>query len=312
MYGWDYFTFNVYNAVATIFAFLIMLVGSITDLQKREVADFVNYGLFFGAIALRFFYSIFFWDYWVLLEGLAGFLLFLCLGLVLFYTGQWGGGDSKMIIGLGVLFGLPLQPFSFYGLFSSVLIAFILNSFIAGSFYGLFWSIYLGLKDKNKFLQEWNEAVKNKYFIRYHIIFVSLTIVSLISGFIYHSLMFFISLIFFTFLLLSYLFVFAKSIEKCQMIQYMRVDEKPKEKSLKKLTLITEGEWIVNDISHKGKYICGPKDLGISKEQILMLKKAKIKKVPVKVGIPFVPSFLIGFILTFIFGNLFFYMLIFV
>ncbi|GIU69536.1 MAG: hypothetical protein KatS3mg002_0772 [Candidatus Woesearchaeota archaeon] len=48
------------------------------------------------------------------------------------------------------------------------------------------------------------------------------------------------------------------------------------------------------------KYITGPKDLGISKEQIELLKKSKIKKVLVKEGIPFIPAFLIAFILTMI------------
>jgi Flp pilus assembly protein protease CpaA len=307
MYGLEYFTFNIYNAVSVLFAFAIMITGSITDIQKREVADFVNYGLLFGAIGLRLLYSIFTWNIWVLIEGFAGFLIFLALGLILFYTGQWGGGDSKMIIGLGMLFGIPLTPFSFMGLFSSILVAFILNSFVAGSFYGLTWSIYLGFKDKKKFVKSWKKIFEDKKIRIYQILLSIITVFAIIYGFFIDILAYFVALMSFTFLILMYLFIFAKCIEKCQMIQDMRVEENPKDKNLKKLILLTEGEWIVKDIKHKGKYICGPKDLGISKEQILMLKRAKISKVSVKVGIPFVPSFLIGFILTMIFGNIFLY-----
>jgi hypothetical protein len=73
---------------------------------------------------------------------------------------------------------------------------------------------------------------------------------------------------------------------------------------------LTIGDWIVNDVVVDGKRICGPKDLGIEEKQIKKLlrlkKKNKIKLVIIKEGIPFIPSFLASFIITFIWGNLFF------
>jgi hypothetical protein len=72
---------------------------------------------------------------------------------------------------------------------------------------------------------------------------------------------------------------------------------------------LTEGDWIANNIKIDGKYISGPKDLGIEKKQINQLidlwKKGKIKKVLIKEGMPFIPSFFIAFIITLIYGNLF-------
>ena len=65
---------------------------------------------------------------------------------------------------------------------------------------------------------------------------------------------------------------------------------------------ITEGDWIAEEIKVKGKLIAGPKDLGISLEQIARLKSLGVKKVLVKYGIPFVPSFLIAFIIAVIAG----------
>jgi len=71
---------------------------------------------------------------------------------------------------------------------------------------------------------------------------------------------------------------------------------------------LTEGDWIAKDILVKGKYIAGPKDLGIEKKQIKELirlyQKRKIKKVLMKIGIPFVPSFFIAYIITLAYGNL--------
>ena len=56
-----------------------------------------------------------------------------------------------------------------------------------------------------------------------------------------------------------------------------------------------------------GKYICGPKDLGVSLDAIKRLrslqKKKKLDKVKVKIGIPFVPAFLLAFVFTVFFGN---------
>jgi prepilin signal peptidase PulO-like enzyme (type II secretory pathway) len=60
-----------------------------------------------------------------------------------------------------------------------------------------------------------------------------------------------------------------------------------------------------------GKRITGPKDLGISKEQIRKLialrNKGKLNKnfrVLIKNGIPFVPSFLLAYLAAMFVGNL--------
>ena len=67
---------------------------------------------------------------------------------------------------------------------------------------------------------------------------------------------------------------------------------------------LTEGDWVVKDIKIKGKLIYSSKSLGIEKNQIAQLIKSKIKKVLIKEGLPFVPSFLIGTLITLLFGNI--------
>ena len=73
---------------------------------------------------------------------------------------------------------------------------------------------------------------------------------------------------------------------------------------------LTEGDWIAKDVKVDGKYITGPKDLGIEKKQIRRLvsfyKKNKVKKILIKEGIPFVPNFFIAYVVTLIFGNFIF------
>ena len=76
---------------------------------------------------------------------------------------------------------------------------------------------------------------------------------------------------------------------------------------------LKEGEWIEKEVKINGKYITGPKDLGIAKKKIRLLmnlyKQKKVKKILIKEGIPFVPSFFIAYIVTLIFGNLVFFLI---
>ena len=47
-------------------------------------------------------------DWMYSLEGLFGLIVFVVVGYIMFYAGQWGGGDSKLLMGLGALIGLKL------------------------------------------------------------------------------------------------------------------------------------------------------------------------------------------------------------
>jgi len=273
-----------------ILALVVMTIGSITDFQKREVADMVNYGLFISAIALRLLFAAITLNPMIILDGFIGFLIAMAIALGMFYAGQWGGGDSKMMMGLGILFGLKIIPVSVYGILNSLLVSFIINAFIAGSLFGLIWSIVLGIKNKKKFVKSWKKASSNAKVMKRSCIIAA--IILIICSFFFKDFAF----IFITLAALCigtiYAYIFAKSVERSSMVVML-----PPSK-------VTEGDWIDKEIRHKGKYITGPKDLGISKAQIALLKKYKISKIAVKVGIPFIPSFLIGFIITLLFGNL--------
>ena len=291
MYGLDYMSAGAYNIIVVIVAFVVMFIGSITDLQKREVADWINYGLFFGAIGLRLLYSAITLNPMVLLDGFAGFVIFTIFGLGMFYLGQWGGGDAKMIIGLGTLFGLKIIPLSLYNIIDGMLVAFLINSLLAGAVYGLAWSGLAVYRNRVKFMKNWIKINKkhNKYKIASWIV----GLILLIAGFVFMQASFLFVPLGVMVIVLFYSYLFTKSVEKGCMVFQMPISE------------LTEGEWIEKDVKVKGKYICGPKDLGISKKQIALLKRLKVKKIAVKIGIPFVPSFFLGFILTFFFGNLF-------
>ncbi len=221
---------------------------------------------------------------------MAGFAVCLILALIFFYTGQWGGGDAKMLMGLGALIGL-----NFHSRIPD-LVVFIFNIVFIGAIYGMIWSIVLGIINRKVFIKEFKKKIGTKMMIWIRTVILIVCVLGLISLFLVPLLYKFIIFIFvFLLFFMFYIWIFIKSIEKVSMIKIMPVEK------------VTEGDWIVDDVVINKKRICGPKDLGISKEQIATLlslkKKKKISKIKIKVGMPFVPSFLISYLVTIIFGN---------
>jgi len=273
-------------------SFIALFIGSITDLKTREVPDWVNYGLIFSGLGLNLLFSIIYSNSSFIINSILGLAIFFGIAYIMFYMGQWGGGDSKILMGLGAMIGIDVGFKT-----PQFLLGFFINALFAGAVYGLLWSIYLAVKNRKKFSREFTKILSDKNVVKAKKFMLAI-LVLLLAGFffakMYYMKIFVMSL---ALILLTtfYLWIFVKAIEKSAMYKLMEPSK------------LTEGDWIVNDVFVNKKYICGPKDLGIDKKQIKLLvefyKKRKIKKILVKEGIPFVPSFLIAFIVTFIFGN---------
>lgn len=267
-------------------AFVALAVGSYTDIKTREVPDWVNYSLIFLGIGLRLLYSAMTGEWMFLLEGAIGLGAFFSLAMFMFYAGQWGGGDSKMLMGIGALVGLGLD-FDHM----PVLLIFLVNLLLVGAFYGLLWSIILAVANRKKFGKAFSEINEKARAIRRAVMVA--TIIILIPAIIARGIPLKVSFLLLALITMAsyYMWILARAVEKSCMYRLVN----PKE--------LTEGDWIAKEIKVKGKLICGPKDLGIEKKQIRKLIRLKVDKVLVKDGIPFVPSFLIAFIITLLLGN---------
>jgi Flp pilus assembly protein protease CpaA len=278
-----------------IISLIALIIASYTDIKTLEVPDWLSYSLIAIGVGGNLIYSIFSSDQTFIIRSLIGLTGAFILGMVMFYTGQWGGGDSKVLFGLGALLGLD-YPFQL-GLFPK----FLINMLFAGGIYGIIWIIGMAVKNKKKVIKNLSKDFKEKNLARLRLYsgiaaIIGLIIIYLLPKFISSqikiTLMIMVCFLYF----MNYLFIFIRTVEKVAMIKMI-----PPEK-------LTEGDWIVDEIKIKGKYITGPKDLGIEKEKIKELialkKQGKIRKVKVKYGIPFVPSFLIALIYTIIFNNI--------
>lgn len=272
--------------------FLFLTIASYRDIKTKEVPDWINFAATASALGIRLIYSTINWDYQPILSGALGFAFFYVLAYAMFYTGQWGGGDSKLLMAIGAFLGFELN-------LETKTFAFLVALVLSGAIYGTIWSFVLALRNRKQFFKNINTTLSQKKFstIKKYVILAALFI--LFIGLLFKAdndvflIMLFLS---FSSIFFFYLFIFIKSVENCCMIKH--VDP----------AMLTEGDWIAKDIIMKGKKICGPGDLGISKKQIHELielkKKHKISKVLLKTGIPFVPSFLLAFLIMIRYGNI--------
>lgn len=278
-------------------AFAAVAAGSFADVKMREVPDWLNYGLLAFGIGSNAILSVAFWDWTYLAYSLAGLLVFFAIAYLMFYAGQWGGGDSKMLIALGAVFGLPFSLSAPFVDFSSFLVSFWFNFLAAGVVYALLWSVFLAFRNRARFVKEARSGLRRNVRARRSVLLISVAMAAaafFVRGYPAGMLLAALALLF---VMSIYLPLLSKAVERAGMLRFVKPSQ------------LTEGDWIARDVIVAGRRITGPKDLGISKKQIAQLRRlygmGKVRRVLIKVGIPFVPSFLLSFTITLAYGNVF-------
>lgn len=257
------------------FGFLFWLFGigifvaSLQDLKRREVDNWMNLLLMISGFVFIFYRAIFEKNSEIVF--LAGFALVVMFVLMnLFYYGRiFAGGDAKLLVAMTAFF----VGANFSLTFMNISI-FLLLLMISGSFYGLFYSSFLYFRNYKKV----NSEIKRFHGNLWTKVFVFIGLIVMLLGFFDLVFLIFGGLL----LVFPFLFVFAKGLEKVSMIR---------EVSGKNLR---EGDWLVDDVRVKNKVIRADWE-GLSLENIKLLKNKR--KIKIKEGLPFVPAFLIAFIL---------------
>ncbi|MFH1326606.1 MAG: A24 family peptidase [archaeon] len=247
--------------------------ASVQDLKSREVANWINFSLIIFALGFRFFYSLFSEDFSFLIQGLLGLVIFFIVGILLYYSRMFAGGDTKLMISLGTIL-----PFS--GVFAEnlkIFILFIILFLFSGAIYGLIMTLILSFKNFKKFKKEFLYILKNNKRILFSI--MSIGILLLVLGF-FETLFFPLGILVFIF---PYFYFYAKAVDNSCMVREMNVKD------------LTEGEWLYKPIK-TGKKIIKPTWDGLTKQDIRAIRK-KYKKIKIKQGIVFIPVFLIAFLI---------------
>lgn len=284
------------DVIFILVAFVALVFASISDIKTREIPNWLTYSLITIGFSLRFIYSTVSNSWNFFLYAVLSFSAFYILASMIYYTRQWGGGDAKLMLGLAAMFATsPLSNIK-ENIPSLPSLPFILNLFIniiiIGAVYSLIISIFLALKNKKAFMYEIKKLNKEENTKTIKIVSIFTTIIALLLVILFinlHPLKTILLSLILSAQLLIYLYFITKAIEYACMQKCVPT------------TKLTEGEWVVG-IYKKKSFI--EKKFESTKEKITKLRNQGIKKVKIKYGIPFAPSFLLAFIATLFYGNL--------
>lgn len=262
-----------------IIALIFLSLATITDIKTREVPDKISFGLLIVAMIYRIGMS-FFTSFQFFLDGFYGLVIFFAIGYSLYRLNQWGGADTKILSGLGFLFGVQNL--------NSFMVGFFVNLFLVGAIISIIYTIYYAIKHRHTL-----KFKKVKHFDKMLYAALAITLIVLVM-FDYTQKL----------LKITVMLILIVILGSIQLINFLRVIEKQIMIKFIPVSKLTEGDWVAKDIKVGKKIIARKKDNGLTLEQIKLLKKSKLTKVLIKEGIPFLPSFLISLIVTFFVGNI--------
>ncbi|HIH23880.1 TPA: prepilin peptidase [Candidatus Woesearchaeota archaeon] len=267
------------ETILLIMTFIALAIAAYRDIKVREVPDTVSIGLIAIGLLGGLCIAIISRTPMLFITHIYGLLVGALVGTIMYYSRQWGGGDAKLLMGIGAAIGFTTkQP---------MLLEFIILLVLCGAAYGLCVTLWLALiTHRKRFLPVFKETLRSRAVHRSRIGLVLLGTASVIALFFVDTDM--RILIGFTLLgayLLTYLWIFSKAVERGVMVKEYKVAK------------LTEGDWIAHDVKSGGKIIVRKDTPGITAAEIALLKRRNIRTVMVKEGIAFVPAFLIAFAL---------------
>jgi Flp pilus assembly protein protease CpaA len=263
----------------------IALIGSFAagfyDLKTSNVPDKVCISMIILGLVTHIISGIITKDFSAFLYSLLFGGVFLAFSLLMYYTGQWGGGDGELLIALGVL----LPNLSLAKTYFPFALSFFINSFFIGAAYSIIYSLILSYK---------NHSISKNFFKSIKqplpLTILAILFLSSIISFFYLKIL---SVILFLLFVLVLFWKFAKSIEKGF---YKRIP-------VSKLKI---DDMLGEDIPRLKIYKKFIK--GLTKEQIRRIKRIK-KYVVIKEGIRYGLVFPLTLLFTLLFGDIFFLLL---
>lgn len=256
-----------------VLALVWIVFASVQDLRRREVANWLVFSLIIFALDYRFFHSLFLGNFNFFYQGLIGLGIFFVVGNLFYYSKLFAGGDAKLMIALGAV--LPFYESFFANL--KIFGFFIFIFLFAGGIYGMVWSFVLSLRNFKKFKKEFAKVFEKSRNQMY--LFMAFGIVLMLLGFFETFFIYFGIMVF----VFPYLYIHAKAVDESFMVRKTKTSE------------LTEGDWLYENV-RVGKKAILAKWGGLEKEEINLLRKNK-KFVLVRFGIPFVPVFLMSFLI---------------
>lgn len=269
----------------------IALIGSsmaaVWDLKTTEIPDEIPYAMIALALIFYAIQSLLQWNYWPVLNSLIFGLGFLGFGFLMYYAGQWGGGDAKVLSAIGFL--IPEAPRGFLKLFFPFPFSYLINVFLVGAAYMLIYAFVLALINKRimiKFFKDMKASSRilliGSIFLFFCFVFFNWLLMNYFQ--MRFDLVFILKNSFYPLIATLALFIiwkFAKSVEEVGFKKRIPVSE------LK-----------VGDVLERSKLW-----EGITEKKLKKIKKSGKKFVAIKEGIRFGGVFPLALLFTLYFGD---------
>lgn len=279
--------------LVTVIALIFLLVASIYDLKYGEITDKINFGFILTVVILSITLSLSRMDINILLNTVSIGMGYFVVAYVLYHLGQWGGGDVKLLLGLGCTIGLlnsigyvwntPLLPYY---------LVYFIDMGVVVLPYALIYMLILSVSKPDVFKNCLEKTASMSTLILFLLAFAAPLIF-----YLYTASPFFIlfSVVLSTFILAS---LFLKTSEEVLLTKTIPVSE------------LKESDALEEDLTYNGKKIALRREIeGVNKQQLELIKKlASENKIPSQIkirwGVKFAPIIAISFLLTVYVGDL--------
>jgi len=278
----------MFSLIPLIVAFAGSIYAALWDLKTTEIPDEIPHAMIVFALLFYGIQSIIESNYWIFLNSLIYGGVIFALGFIMYYAGQWGGGDAKILA--AIIFLLPVAsttlPFP---------LTYLLNVFIVGAGYMILYSFVLALMNRKIFSAFFVDVKKQKAVLALGSIalfatfaIINYSILVLLSYPVNYLSLFRNSLIpLFAAIGLFVIWRFAKAVEDVGF---------KKKISLSKLKV---GDVLIDSKIWEG----------ITEKQLKKIKKSGKKFVWIKEGVRFAPTFPLALLFTLLYGDFLFLIL---
>ncbi|MFH1055898.1 MAG: prepilin peptidase [Candidatus Altiarchaeota archaeon] len=275
---------------------LMLLLASISDLKTGEIPEKFSMGLVAFILAVSAAHSVYSWDLSHILASVEFGAILFVMGYVVFYFGGWGGGDVKIIAGVGCLLGyLDSTGFtwpnsSFISFHMPPFVTYLIDMAFMSTPYVIVYTLVLGL----------GRPVVFSYFLSRlreprNLVFVFVSVMpALLAFYLGFGVLLYTYLLVPLFLLAT---IYMKAVEEIVLTKGIRISE------LKEWDILSE------DLVVDGVRVAQRRNIeGITPEQLARIRElAASGRIPdairIRWGIKFAPILLISLPLTLYFGN---------
>jgi hypothetical protein len=287
----------MFEEISLFVAFFGSSLAAIWDLKTTEIPDKIPHTMILIAIIIAFTRSFYEQTYVPLINSLVcGGLLF-AFGFLLYYSGQWGGGDAKVLSAIGFLIPNMLKNSWFEKFFPfpfAEMVSYTVNVFFIGTFYMLFYSFVLALINK-KIILFFSREIKASASL--------IAIFSLSLFFIFIGLNMYLCYLFEVPINLNILLTnsFLPLIFTLGIFLIWKFTKSVEEVGFKKRIPVSKLK--VGDVLAESKIW-----EGITQKDLIKIKRSGKKYVVIKEGVRFAPAFPLALFFTLYFGDVFLFL----